>query len=138
MELYLALVCGGSAIACVLAECKAQHSGSRSNSSTEVALSSCANNTGVQCTVYRGEIMEFLMLPVFTLQGFPLYKVQQIGRATTGEPTLLKYRWFGEQPKCLFSNCFCCCKFDLLGQKLHFCHTFHYYICRNQAQKYIY
>ena len=31
-----------------------------------------------------------LVLPVSTLQGFPLYEVQQIGRVTTDEPTLLE------------------------------------------------
>ena len=32
----------------------------------------------------------YLKLPLFSLQGFPLYEAHQIGRATTGEPTLLE------------------------------------------------
>jgi hypothetical protein len=43
-----------------------------------------------KCTVMDDINGHYLQLPLFSLQGFPLYEAQQIGRATTGEPTLLE------------------------------------------------
>ena len=44
---------------------------------------------------YKGTVMDdingyYLHLPLFSLQGFPLYEATQIGRVTTGEPTPLE------------------------------------------------
>ena len=44
------------------------------------------------------DIHFFLQLPISNLQGFPLYEDHQIGRAATGEPTLLEEGRFGEWP----------------------------------------
>ena len=43
-----------------------------------------------KCTVMDDINGHYLHLPLFSLQGFPLFKAHQIGRATTGEPTLLE------------------------------------------------
>ena len=40
-----------------------------------------------KCTVVDEINGHYLQLPQISLQGFPLYKAHQIGRATTGEPT---------------------------------------------------
>ena len=43
-----------------------------------------------KCTVMDDINGHYLQLPLFSLQGFPLYEAHQIGRATTGEPTPLE------------------------------------------------
>ena len=43
-----------------------------------------------KCTVMADINGHYLQLPLFSLQGFPLYETHQIGRATTGEPTPLE------------------------------------------------
>ena len=43
-----------------------------------------------KCTVMDEINGHYLQLPLFSLQGFPLFETHQIGRATTGEPTLLE------------------------------------------------
>ena len=82
------LECGRSPITFVIVECKAQHSGEWKQQQHRTSL----NELSVQhkCTV-MGEMNEIsLQLPVYTLQAFALYKVHQIGRAVTGEHTLLE------------------------------------------------
>ena len=49
-----------------------------------------ASGTQQKCTVMFEINGHFLLLPVFTLQGFPLYEVNQIGRAATGKTTLME------------------------------------------------
>ena len=82
------MVYGSSPIACVLEECKAQHSGKGEQQQHRTSLD--PRLVQHECT-FMGEINEqILQLLVFTVKGFPLYEVHQIMRATTGEPTLLE------------------------------------------------
>ena len=88
------LVCGGSPIAWVLTECKTQHSGKWRQQQHRTSLDQL--RVLHKCTV-TGELNGILLLhPVSTLQWLPLNKINQIGRATTGEPTPLEYERFGE------------------------------------------
>ena len=94
ISVAIELVCGGSPIACVLVECKAQHTGKWVPQQHRTSFDYM--HVEYKCTV-MGEIYEsFLMLPISTLQGFPLFEVHHIGRATTGEPTLLEQGMFSE------------------------------------------
>ena len=82
------LVCGGSPSARVLVECKGQHNGKWEQQQHRTILDQLRIQH--KCKV-MGEMNEKkLLLPVFTQQGFPLYEVHQIGRAATGEPTLME------------------------------------------------
>ena len=82
------LVCGGSPIGCVLVEMKAQHREKWEPQKYRTSLDQL--KVKHKCTVNGGLNGNYLQLPFPLDRGLPLYEVHQIGRADTGEPTVLE------------------------------------------------
>ena len=91
------LMCGGSPIGRVLVERKAQHRGQWEQQHHRTCLYHLFVHICVQSW---GKSMETICSSHFPLyRDLPLYKVHPIGRAATGEPTLLEMGRFGECPR---------------------------------------
>ena len=81
-------MCGGTPIASVLVECKAQHSGKWEQRQHRTSFDQLHKQ--YKCTV-MGEMNEKLGSDHFPLyRDLPLYEAHQIRRAATSEPTLLE------------------------------------------------
>ena len=91
------LVCDGSPIASVLVEWKAHYSGKWEQQQFITSLDQLCIQP--KCTVTVEINWIFYLLSVSNLEVFPIYEVNQMGRAATGDPTLLDYGRFGE---CLY------------------------------------
>ena len=69
-------------------KCKAQLSGKRIQQQHKTSLDECVYNKSVQSWVKRMELFGSSQFPLY--MDLPLYEVHHIGRAATGEPTLLE------------------------------------------------
>ena len=100
------LVCDDSPIASVLVEWKAHYSGKWKQQQFRTSLDQLCIQP--KCTVTVEISWIFYLQSVSNLEVFPFNDVNQIGRATTGDPILLDYGRFGEcMYVCMYFSAVC-------------------------------